>query len=318
MTDISKEHKSASKRFTYEELVSAIRQTGLSEGDTVVAFCSLFKLGRPVLDDREFERFYLDAIFDILGDNGLLVMPALSYSFCKHEVYDPKTTMSDVNVLSNYCIRHGMGVRSLDPNFSYIFVTKADLNGTEPTQITKDIRKLQFSNVSFDYNEEHALPRFLFERKCRYLNLSDIPYLTMVHNVEQMIKSPSRYYKLFKGSIQTPEKLLENVSIYYFCRYYFHNTEIDLNKLNHYFQYIESQHVHSVEFKRVPLGKATILGASLKGFLDCVTDCLKKDPYLVCYGPALTDEELATVHDPDAVAEADIVREYYPVVDLAK
>lgn len=318
MTDISKEHKSASKRFTYEELVSAIRQTGLSEGDTVIAYCALFKLGRPILDGREFERFYLDAIFEILGDDGLLVLPALSYTFCKHEVYDPKTTMSDVNVLSNYCIRHGMGVRSLDPNFSNVFVTKADLYGTEPTQITKDIRKLQFSNVSFDYNEEHALPRFLIERKCRYLNLSELPYLTLVHNVEQLIKSPTRYYKLFKGSIQTPDKLLENVNIYYFCRYYFHNTEIDFQKLDRYFHYIEEHQEHDAQFKRVPLGKATILGARLEGFLKCVTECLTADPYLVLFGPELTPEQLASVNDPDAVAETDIVREYYPVVDLAK
>lgn len=318
MADIDKEQKKTSKRFTYEELVSAIRQTGLKDGDTVVTFCSLFNLGRPILEGREYERFYLDAIFEVIGDNGLLVMPALSYTFCKHELYDPKSTLSDVNVLSNYCIQHGAGVRSLDPNFSYVFVTKADLYKSEPTQITKDIRKFKFSNVSFDYSEEHALPRLLIERNCRYLNLSDLPYLTLVHNVEQLIKSPTRYYKTFKGSIQTPEKLLEDVTIFYFCRYYFHNTEIEFEKLDRYFQYIEAHQEHDVQFKRVPLGKATILGASLKGFLDCVTECLIKDPYLVCFGPPLTEEQLASVHDPDAVTEADIVREYYPVVDLSK
>lgn len=303
-------------RFTFDELVHALQATGLKPSDTVIAFCSLLKLGRPILDHRDLERFYLDAIFEVIADDGLLVLPAFSYSFCKHEQYDPKATLSDVNVLSNYCIKHGIGVRSLDANFSYVFLTKADLYKSPKGALAREIRELKFSNVSFDYDEEPSIPQFLLSRKSRYLNLSAIPYCTLLHNVEQKLDVNTRYFKLFTGSIKRADEVLDNVKLYYFCRKFYPNTEVDMNKLDQFFRQLESDTKHNAQIIRVPLGKADILGGSVAGILSGFIESFEKDPYVVSKGPELTSEQIESVNDPLEVSINEIKRELYQVVDL--
>lgn len=303
-------------RFTFDELVHAIKATGLKQSDTVIAFCSLLKLGRPILDGRELERFYLDAIFEVIADDGLLVLPAFSYSFCKHEQYDPKTTLSDVNVLSNYCIKHGIGVRSLDPNFSYIFLTKSDLYKETKSSVAHEIRDLKFSNVSFDCDEEPSIPRFLLSRNSRFLNLSAVPYCTLLHNVEQKLDVNTRYYKLFTGSIKRDNEVLDDVKIYYFCRKYYPNTEVDMGKLDLFFRQLESDTKHNAQITRVPIGKADILGGSIAGILSGFIEAFTETPYVVSKGPHLTAEQIDSVDDPFKVAVSEIERQLFNVVDL--
>ena len=60
--DTQNMNKKAS-RFTFDELVHAIQATGLKQSDTVIAFCSLFKLGQPILDGREARTFLFGCNF---------------------------------------------------------------------------------------------------------------------------------------------------------------------------------------------------------------------------------------------------------------
>lgn len=45
---------------------------------------------------------YMEAMLDVIGKNGTLIMPVFSYSFCKNEVYNKLYSKSKVGILMNF------------------------------------------------------------------------------------------------------------------------------------------------------------------------------------------------------------------------
>lgn len=125
------------KRWTKQDLIDNLLKGGLKEGDTAVIYSSIMDFGVPQLNGEHICHFYLDALFRVLGENGILVITAYTYSFCDGKDFDPWTTRSTVNVIANYCIDNGIGVRTVDPVFSYLLVTLHDLRLFEHYQRSK-------------------------------------------------------------------------------------------------------------------------------------------------------------------------------------
>jgi aminoglycoside 3-N-acetyltransferase len=93
-------------------LVSQLREIGLKPGDVVMTHSSFKSLGI-----RDPEQVIL-ALIEVLGDNGTLLMPALSYTQEPPTVHDTNLTPTCVGFLTEYFRMRAGTLRSVHPTHS--------------------------------------------------------------------------------------------------------------------------------------------------------------------------------------------------------
>ena len=128
------------KNYIKEQLI----KVGLKKGDTVLVHSQLLKVGIPEEDVFDLGKYYLDIILEIIGDDGELVLPAFTYSYCKNNVFSPLKDMSSVSELANTCIRNHIGYRTLDPIFSYVIVNPKSRTGPPWGEVQAQVKGKTF------------------------------------------------------------------------------------------------------------------------------------------------------------------------------
>ena len=199
------------KNYIKEQLI----KVGLKKGDSVLVHSQLLKVGIPEEDVFDLGKYYLDIILEIIGDDGELVLPAFTYSYCKNKVFSPLKDMSSVSSLANTCIRNHIGYRTLDPIFSYVIVNP-------------ESAEQRFSNVSFDL--ENGMAGYLSKKNAKYLMIGDLIYFTLLLACEQQLHTYNRFMKKFSGITKINDTEIHS-DCYYYCRRYCDNTILDLSKL---------------------------------------------------------------------------------------
>lgn len=336
---------SHSKSFTKDELCASLRTLGLPIGACTLCHSSLLEFGIPELKGENLCHFYLDAFFKVTGEQGIFVLPAFSYSFCKKQDFDPLHTHSSVNSMSNYCIDHGLGVRTIDPIFSYIFVTLHDLRRYEHLNPhAKDhfsalddaplanpliapenspynqLRQLEFSNEPLAFYGK-SIVSFLQERNAYYLMLGKIYHISLLHNIETKIQSPYRFYKPFTGKI-VGKAVAENYAqgmdftCNYMVRVFIDNTIINFPKMTNTILSWRSLPHFKDAFKDMDLGKSHISVAPLHIMLEQIEAQFKQDLLWPCNGPELSTEEIEALEAQENTRVTTIQTQDYPVIDL--
>ena len=268
------------KSYSRNELKSALSAVGVTTGSVCLVHTSLWSIGQ--LDDPDdLPQAWLEVLQEQVGASGALILPAFSYSYCKHKLFDPHKSLGCVSMLANYAILYKMGYRSPDPNFSYVFIP-----GSE--QVAAKIAAYTFSNVSFSM--DHSMVGLAFE-------LSDEPLLLSVrteqepnpftcrHYVEQAVQRRTRFMIKFSGQSLLHGEV-KNTDSYYFCRIMVTNTEPandEIIPLN------------------VPLGEGGIYRNSLRGEMDTFREQICADPWYSLKGPVLSDAELEALRAQDQV-----------------
>lgn len=329
-------------RFSKNDLCSALRKAGVKEGDCTISHSSLFDFGFPDLKGENLCHFYLDAYFKVVGESGILVLPAFSYTFCKGENFDPFTTKSEVNALANYCIDHGLGIRTLDPIFSYLIITLNDLRVYESgknidSTSTKHfsclddarmsshsdyelLRTLSFTNDCLRFDNP-SIAGFLLEHNAKYLMLGSVNHISLLHSIELKLDSPYRFYKQFSGKVLTKYKGdWQNNGINYDCYYYVRcfvdNTVINLETLSSNIDswLQEPQFINCSN--QVSLGSSRITFAPLSVLLSRLEQAFSHNWLWLCKGPELSENELAQARQ-DALDPSKLNIQTYQVIDLS-
>ncbi|MFH1979289.1 MAG: AAC(3) family N-acetyltransferase [Patescibacteria group bacterium] len=109
------------------ELKELCQKAGIKKGNAICVFSDVANLGIP-RETREGIKdnginflldSYINTFKDLIGEDGLLVMPAFTYSACEGKVFDVDETKSTVGALTER-FRKQKGVkRSLHPIFSF-------------------------------------------------------------------------------------------------------------------------------------------------------------------------------------------------------
>ena len=92
------------KPITQQDVVDALIQVGLKEGDLVLIHSDVSSFGKlgEVRDRQLFLQLILDAFFEVIGLEGTLIVPTFTYSFCKKEVFEALKTPSTVGIFSEF------------------------------------------------------------------------------------------------------------------------------------------------------------------------------------------------------------------------
>lgn len=173
--------------YTKEDIVSALRSAGLTEGDTVFTHSNIGFFG--VLEGTggaaDYYRAFKDAMFSVIGASGTWIVPTFSYSFCRGESFDPAETPSVCGMLSEMLRKDPEAVRSADANFSVAAI------GKRAKELTENAPEYSFGQDSF-------WERFL-RAEGKICNFNFDAGSTFVHYVERCLKVPYRYDKPFPG-----------------------------------------------------------------------------------------------------------------------
>lgn len=280
------------KNYIKEQLI----KVGLKKGDTVLVHSQLLKVGIPEEDVFDLGKYYLDIILEIIGDDGELVLPAFTYSYCKNKVFSPLKDMSSVSSLANTCIRNHIGYRTLDPIFSYVIVNP-------------ESAEQRFSNVSFDL--ENGMAGYLSKKNAKYLMIGDLIYFTLLLACEQQLHTYNRFMKKFSGITKINDTEIHS-DCYYYCRRYCDNTILDLSKLT---RIVVDPLVSAGKVKYESIGNSHLYYCTdVNIMMDAYKESLNRDLFELLKGPALSESDLIKI-DPEK-DELDINRVNYKIVKL--
>lgn len=113
-------------KYNYSDIIAALRESGIEKGDTVFFTTGLGMIGIPPLavdSQDKLNQMFLEAIKEVLGEAGTILVPAYSYTFGKSSlrnlaVFDPQTTPAEIGSFPNYFLRQPKVIRSFDPMVS--------------------------------------------------------------------------------------------------------------------------------------------------------------------------------------------------------
>ena len=267
-----------SREYYYQDLVDALHEVGIQQNDLVCFHIALDRIGLPLdwtrygnpdglLLERPAEM--LLELFSAVIPTGTILVPAFSYSFCgKNEVFDPRSTRSDVGNLSNYIIKKSLWQRSLDPLFSYVG------RGYLVDELFENI-----PNTSFGHDSVSAR---LVSAKTKVCQLGCEGIITLIHHFEWINQAPYRFDKTFRGMMVTATDILPVEWIYY-VRVNDPRTVPDLTRLD---QIALSEGV----MKRVPIGNSHISAFDLNDYFKVAQKCYDQDPFCLIKEPIPLEE----------------------------
>lgn len=199
----------------------------INKGDYVFIHSSLKTLG-DYKDNKYPNLFQMikKSIFELIGDNGLIVVPTFNFEFAKGIDFDVQNSLSiRMGAFSEYIRKLPLAHRTSHPMHS------VSLLGKNSEIISQYEGETEFS--------EGSTFNFLIKKKCKILFLGDSFVETFFHVAEEKANVNYRFWKKLQGNVIN-KNIKSNITIKYFARNLELEPEpqIDLDKL---FNYLENK-----------------------------------------------------------------------------
>jgi len=171
---------------TRSDLDHALRSVGVQPGDGLLVHSALQLLGSPAGGLQ----MVCDAILELIGPEGTLVVPTFPFAFSRGADYDPQTTPSQsMGAFSEFVRQLPKAQRTLHPMQSLAIVGKHAVDLAQ-----RDTPSAFDDGSAFDH---------MLQLGFRLLLLgADIQAASIAHYSEQRAQVPYRYWKDFTGRIK--------------------------------------------------------------------------------------------------------------------
>jgi aminopeptidase-like protein/aminoglycoside N3'-acetyltransferase len=266
-------HHPRGERRSRADLAAALRAVGLERGDVVychVDFAALGPLWNHGLEE-EHAAALLAALFEVLGEEGTLLVPSYTFSFCRNEVFDPANTPADAGpwnpsrAFLELVRTRPDAVRSIDPIHSVAGI------GPLATSLLAGVPGTCFGADSV-HDRLHGI-----DGKICLIGLP-LEEATFRHHVEEMVGVPFRYRKLFTGQIREDGGLRKRGWLYS-VRILAGNGYPDGRSL-------EAEARAADLYRTVPLGTGEVGVIGTRDFFGLAAEALTADPWHTARGPA--------------------------------
>lgn len=108
-----------SRIYTSDDLAVALKNLGIKKGDMICVHSNLTQFGKILPRKNELLSGLIDVFKGLVGDEGTILVPTFTYSFCRGLDFDKKHSKTSVGALGEY-FRACEGVyRNDDPIFSF-------------------------------------------------------------------------------------------------------------------------------------------------------------------------------------------------------
>ena len=248
------------------EVVKAFRRVGFKRGDIIFGQVEMEGLCFPYEDLNEDELFngFFDAIMEVIGPEGSLLVPAFSFSFCRGEIYDPILSPSRLGSF-NERFRKMNGVRrSSDPILSVAGI------GPHVDTLFKDLPHDCLGKGSF---YQRLVP---MGAKILTMGKGRSPY-TFLHHIEQMLKVPHRFNKIIMGTVEENGRATKQGWLY--------NVRILADNGSPDFSLLEADAKEAKLCRELPFYSDTIQYLDCQKLYKMVWSKVERDPWYLARGP---------------------------------
>ncbi|HDV6424590.1 TPA: aminoglycoside N(3)-acetyltransferase [Campylobacter coli] len=232
---------------------------GIKAGDMICVHTEIFNLGTPLLKKEKYLKTLIECFLEILKNNGTLVMPTFSYSFCKNEIYNKNESKCTVGLLNNFFRRLPGVIRSNDPIFSFAaYGFKANLFQVE-------------NNSCFGKNSGYDI---LIKNDAKIVYLGADWAHTFVHYIEEKVGVDYRYFKTFRGYIIDENNQKHERKIDYYVRCLDKPSELNLLTIAKLLE-------KSGRFKKRIFGGSNISAINTNDFKNIIIQALNTDKHIL-------------------------------------
>jgi aminopeptidase-like protein/aminoglycoside N3'-acetyltransferase len=265
--------------YSLADMIDSFKRVGIETGDTVFVHVCLERLGQPqdYLTSAQTSEFLMNALQEVVGPNGTILVPTYTFSFCEQQPFDVQNTptaggdwSTSVDFLEYFRNLPGV-IRSRDPIHSV-----AGLGPRASELLTR------LPNSCFGEDSVHARLRNLNGKICLIgVGLDESSFR---HHVEEIAAIPGRYKKLFTGYIRD-KGVSEKVGWVYNVRVLADNCYPDGKKL-------EELARQTGKCRVARLGSGEILGISARDYFDLTFEQLAQDKWFTVKGPTANPVQL--------------------------
>ncbi len=174
---------------TFDDLKREFRELGVEQGDSLLVHSSYKSFGGV----EGGPQTVIDALLDVLGEEGTLIMPTFNFDFCKGKPWDVRNTPSHMGILTELVRQDPRSKRVFHPIYSFAII------GRHADFLTRERYK-----SSYGENSVFAKLRQL-DGKIMVVGLSYNDSMTFFHHVEEMEGVDYRYMKEFTGLVTDEE-----------------------------------------------------------------------------------------------------------------
>lgn len=251
--------------YTKKNIIQSLLEVGVTKRDNLFIHSNLGFFGRleGVYDKENLCQIFKESILEIIGNDGTIVVPTFSYSFCNREVFDKAKTVSVCGIFSEYIRQIPEAHRSDDANFSVSAI------GKNAEYLTRESPQHSFGKNSF-------WERFLnIDGKICNFNLDSGS--TFIHYVEKILSVPYRYDKLFKGESIINEKRIEKSFYHFVYDLHKHSNEPDFTKFDKKAKELGLSHMSR-------LGRGQIVCITARDVFNLISNEIQKHPNFLIKG----------------------------------
>ena len=201
---------------------------------------------------------FIQALIDLVGDQGTIVVPTFTYSFITSKQYDIKNSISEVGKFSEKFRNIKKAARSRNPIFSVASVGKL----SEKIKTLSEITSFGSQSI-FD---------LLYKNNGKIFCIGcSFNRVTFTHFVEEKLKIKYRYHKKFEGKIIDNEKI-SDVMIDYYVRDLSFDTICNLSNLKKFM-------VENNKLKIGNFGRLATYMCDAKSFFKSCEDLVSKNEF---------------------------------------
>lgn len=242
--------------YTTHDLINTLKNLNIQKGDTLYVHSQIYDFGIPLLTHEDLLKAILDCFFELIGEEGTLIMPTFTYSFCDNKIYDILNSKSKMGALNEFFRTKYNSKRTNDPLFSFA------IKGA------KENLFLQETNSCFGINSVYDV---LTKEGGKIVLFGDHRLgITYIHYIEEQAKISYRFFKDFKGTIIDNKGKSFEKTIAYFCRSYDKKSITSLDLIINFLK----QH-ENIEIS--PFANAEIATINVQNFFNTALKALQKD-----------------------------------------
>ncbi len=244
--------------YNQENIEESLINLGIKRGDILFSHMNLGFFGIPeggMSKDNLFNLFY-NAIFNVIGDDGVLIVPTFTYSFSsKNKVFNVETTPSKMGFFAEKLRNLSNSVRTNEPMFSVAIV--GNIKKIFPNGV----------NVSNECFGDNSIWDIMYKNNAKICNFNFDAGSTFIHYVEKQHNVDYRYDKLFSGLIKKNRKEIKS-NVKFFCR----KLEY-LPEFTKFDKYVKDNNIA----KTTKLGRGSIVMITTNDTFDTFSLLYKKD-----------------------------------------
>ena len=259
--------------YTKDDLVTALREVGVKQGETIFVHMSLGRLGYSDRGKTMADSCAVlhEALREAVGDTGTVLVPVYTYSIGRREIFDLEHSHSTTGDYTEFFRKQPGAVRSADPMLSVAGI------GPQAEKLLTNLPRTCYGKGSV-YDRLH-------ETGARIVTVGlGLYWATYRHYIEEHCNVPFRFPKLFTGFIREDGKERKETWTYYAAPF---TKNCGPNGIP-----LEKRARETGLCLTRAVGRAEVCAIGCREYRDFAEAEFAREPWLSAEGPPLTLTEL--------------------------